>query len=560
MSERTGFLRKLGYGVAIAVLLFPLSLLSAPATVDSPGGKLARLRTEHRLGQGDLGEIDPASETIKLATLGLRGLAVNLLWEKANHYKKVEDWTNLTATLEQLSKLQPNFITFWKFQSWNLSYNVSVEFDDFRDRYYWVRRGIQFLQQGAKYNRDNAVLLWELGWVNGQKVGRSDEKKQYRELYKQDEDFHPVDRTPAERDNWLVSKSRYLESIATVEEDPKKLGKKSPALFFSSPSKSQMSYAEAIEDEGLFELAVAAWKKAGNEWADFGRVLVQHSQGPFLQLGLEDELAEVVEGLRGRLVAMMEGVEERVVADARASLTEEQREVLEAPYGELTSEQQSLRYEAERLLKVTPDKLASKIAEETPERQREAAALAAELMETDKRLRFTRNYKDTTNYDYWALRCEFEQTEAAVTARQKVYSAEKAFREQGDPSQAKELYDEAFDRWSEVFEEFPDLLDPSGTTGGDIMFILYDYKKVLDQLDEQLADDFPLWDLIEQFDTEGEFTVEIRERQQRSGDEERSQQPASDSSEAEVSEAAAGNEESGEDAASESAPAETPAG
>lgn len=113
MSERNSFYRKVAYGVAIAALLFPLSLMSSPATMTeqglNPGGKLAQLRNEYRLGQGNLGEIDPASETMKLATLGLRGVAMNLLWEKANYYKKTEDWSNLTATLDQLAKLQPNF-------------------------------------------------------------------------------------------------------------------------------------------------------------------------------------------------------------------------------------------------------------------------------------------------------------------------------------------------------------------------------------------------------------------------------------------------------------------
>src|SRR5918998_444835 len=136
MTERASFLRKTGYGIAIAVLAIGMMWLSAPATTTREGGRLAELRKKYRLAQVNLGEVAPASETIRLATLGLRGVAVNLLWEKANYYKKVEDWTNLTATLEQLAKLQPNFITFWKFQAWNLTYNVSVEFDDYKDRYY----------------------------------------------------------------------------------------------------------------------------------------------------------------------------------------------------------------------------------------------------------------------------------------------------------------------------------------------------------------------------------------------------------------------------------------
>ena len=161
MTERTSFYHKLAYLAGIVVLAFPIVWLSVPSTTTKAGGKLAQLRTEYKLAQFDLGKVDPASETMKFATLGLRGVAVNLLSEKANYYKKVEDWTNLTATLEQLAKLQPNFITFWKFQAWNLTYNVSVEFDDYRDRYYYVRRGIEFLQEGVTFNAGNPQLLWD---------------------------------------------------------------------------------------------------------------------------------------------------------------------------------------------------------------------------------------------------------------------------------------------------------------------------------------------------------------------------------------------------------------
>ena len=105
--------------VGIAALLVPLSALSQPADSKSEGGKLARLRRDHDLSQADLGEIDPSSETIRLATLGLKPAAVALLWDRANHYKKVEDWTNLSATLEQMTKLQPNFYSVWDYQAHN---------------------------------------------------------------------------------------------------------------------------------------------------------------------------------------------------------------------------------------------------------------------------------------------------------------------------------------------------------------------------------------------------------------------------------------------------------
>jgi hypothetical protein len=43
------------------------------------------------------------------------------------------------------------------------------------------------------------------------------------------------------------------------------------------------------------------------------------------------------------------------------------------------------------------------------------------------------------------------------------------------------------------------------------------YRKVLDQLEKTLDDDFPLWDVIEKFDREQEFTEELAAHRQRQG-------------------------------------------
>ena len=104
--KNTSFLRKVVYLVLMAALLVPLYLVSAPSFQDefgnvTEGGKLTQLRTLHGLSQSNLGEIDPASESMKLATLGMRGVAANLLWSRANEYKKKEEWDNLRATLNQ---------------------------------------------------------------------------------------------------------------------------------------------------------------------------------------------------------------------------------------------------------------------------------------------------------------------------------------------------------------------------------------------------------------------------------------------------------------------------
>ncbi|MEM1303663.1 MAG: IRE (iron responsive element), partial [Planctomycetota bacterium] len=101
MNQRRSFYRKIAYGGAMAVLLIFLSMLSLPSTYGKDdGGKLAELRNKYELSQGNLGEVDPASETIKLATLGLRGIAVQRLWAYAFEMKKTENWSEFSATLE----------------------------------------------------------------------------------------------------------------------------------------------------------------------------------------------------------------------------------------------------------------------------------------------------------------------------------------------------------------------------------------------------------------------------------------------------------------------------
>jgi hypothetical protein len=514
MSERTSFYRKVAYGVAIAVLLFPLALLSSPATVSDKGGKLAQMRTDLRLSQADLGKVDPASETMKLATLGLRGVAVNLLWEKANYYKKTEDWTNLTATLEQLAKLQPNFITFWKFQAWNLTYNVSVEFDDYHDRYYYVRRGIQFLQDGERYNTDNPHLLWDLGWFIGQKIGRADEHVQYRRLFKQDDDFHPADRLPDDRDNWLVGKEYYLKGIDAVDNKGHSLDRKTPRIFYSSPAMSQMDYAEAIEEEGFFDKARRAWKTASEEWKKFGELVLEHSTGVKLQLGHQPQLEEAVAKLQEKLKSMQPDAAEQLVAEKKQALKPAEREILDTPPEKLTEAQREASYHLHEKLEVSNHEVAERIGKTHPELAKQALLTAGELDRTQRQLQYTINYKGDSNYDYWDTRAKLEQTPDALAAREAMFLAHEAFR-QADLLKAKQLYQAGFAKWRLVFDAFPKAVDNDVSTGDDLIDYIKQYRDVLDQLDETIGDDFPLWDVVEQFDKEQLFKEELERHKER---------------------------------------------
>jgi hypothetical protein len=524
MSERSSFYRKIGYAIAIMLLLIPLAWLGRPAASGETGGKLAQLRSEYQLGQANLGQIDPASETMKLATLGLRGVAVNQLWRLANHYKKVEDWDNLSATLNQLAHLQPNVITFWKFQAWNLSYNVSVEFDDYHDRYAKVIEGINFLMRGERYNIGNAQLLWDLGWFLGQKIGRADEHVQYRRLFKADNDFHPADRPQEQRDNWLVGKEWYQKGIDWVNRDPKRLGRKSPRIFYEGPAKSQINYAEAIEEEGYFDKARRAWLKAGEEWRQFGQVPIEHSTGVKLKLGDKDRLEKEVAERRAKLDAMLPDVRAKLKAEKIGSLTTEERTILDTPADKIAPEQASKQYEIKSKLEVSDREAAERIARELPDQANQALRLASELQRADTLLQFTINYRRDSNYDFWENTCNFEPTDNAIEARKHMYNARKAYLA-ADVNTAKKLYEDGFAKWRLVIDEFPMIMDDDATTGDDLLDYIKHYRDALAQLDETIPEDFPLWDVIEKFDREQNFTDELAEHKKRQADQ--AEKPAS---------------------------------
>ncbi len=508
MTQRRSFYRKVAYFIGIAALLVPLSALSRPSSVsatgDNPGGQLAQMRTEHGLAQANLGEIDPASETMKLATLGFRGIAVNVLWSRANYYKKTEDWTNLSATLEQMTKLQPNFISVWQFQAWNLSYNVSVEFDDYHDRYAWVIRGINFLKEGEKYNEDEPRILWDIGWFIAQKIGRADEHKQFRRLFQEDDDFHPPERPRELRDNWLVGKEWFLKAQEVVDTKGKSIQGKSPLIFHSDPAMAQMNYAEALEEDGTHgERAGAEWRQAEEEWHDYGTRSILSSFGVRVRLNDEEEARAQGERYRDQLDQLTADVVKQLKAEREAKLTEEQKEALAAASEDRTTEQHQLAAEAERTLEITPSDIAQRVQQEDPERAREATRLARQTMETMERAEIIDRYRDIVNFEYWRERARVEKQPDTLAARELIYKGDQALQ-RADLLAAKEYYDRGMALWRKVFDNADEVFH-QGTTGEDLIDTVVRYRNILNEIDEEFPQDFILRDIVERHDREGKL-------------------------------------------------------
>jgi hypothetical protein len=545
MNWNISFIRKVIYIAAIALLLIPLSWLSQPATKTSsksdpdgmpatqtssqsaPGGKLAQLRTQYNLSQAELGEIDPASETMKLCTLGMRGVAANILWSKANEYKKTEDWNNLSATLNQITKLQPNFISVWEFQAHNLSYNVSVEFDDYRHRYHWVKKGIEFLITGTLYNRNEPRLYHTLGWFFGQKIGRADEQKQFRRMFRSDTDFQNylanyvnVDDAKGANgycDNWLMGRLWYLIAQTIVDTKAAPIRGTAPLIFHSHPAMSLINYAMAIEDDGILgEVAKVAWQDAGREWQKFGLRQIPSSYGHTIALGAKDTYEQQAADLLQRLDALAPGVRERLAEEKRASLTEPERAAMNAPAGDWTDAQADLFGRAQQKMHITHQEVAERAP--APVRK-EALIVAAELQQAELMADRIRHYRATVNYDYWQTRCEAEASETAISAREHLYEAGQLYEQailesyttkvkeiQPDGTEverdvrrdgARELYEKAWDEWGKVFDKYPVLLQDIPSP--ELITAIRRYRTLLEKIDVPFPEPFKLQPLLDAY-------------------------------------------------------------
>ncbi len=521
MNPRPSFVRKIVYALGIFVLFFPLYELGRPRAKDAPPYSLARLRESSGLSETQLGEMDPTGETVKLATFGMRGIAANILWKKANDYKMKKDWDNLSATLRQITKVEPHFIEVWKFQAWNLSYNVSAEFqDDYRDRFRWVIKGIQYLQDGLRYNEHEPRLARYVGWFTGQKIGRSDESVQFRRLYRDPDDFYgihvrdPLISSPRpldERDNWLVAKTWY-ERAEDIVDHGGSLRNQSPVCFYSDRTMSQMNYADALEKDGIFgDKIKRAWEKAEREWTDgkgsqedyltppdrtpFGiRDIVTTYDGKVIHLFDQEKLEKSAHRLRQQLEALRPGLRQKIEDERREALSAEEKRAMAVALAKRTTKDHVLVNAAQSKLRVSHEDVLKRI---TGRDHGEARRIVEQLNDVEDTVRIISRYRQIVNYDYWRLRAKIERTEQARDARKAIYVAERAF-EMADLVPAKKSFETGLGLWRKLIDKYPEIIEDR-TVGDDLADVCKDYIRFLEKNDEPMPKPFILQDVLDRY-------------------------------------------------------------
>ena len=114
----------------------------------------------------------PAAATALLT--GFRGIAVDLLWMKADSYWHHGQWQRLLPLYHLITVIQPRFTLVWSDGGWHMAYNrremarrnpqYSPE-KRLQEARRWMDEAILFLQRGLAYNQDKPDLYFDLGWT-----------------------------------------------------------------------------------------------------------------------------------------------------------------------------------------------------------------------------------------------------------------------------------------------------------------------------------------------------------------------------------------------------------
>lgn len=118
-----------------------------------------------------------------MALGGFRGLIADILWIRAGDLQQKGKYYELVQLSDWILKLQPKFSTAASHMGWNMAYNVSVACKRPEDRWRWVRRGIQLMQDAVTMNPNDPNVYHELAWIYQHKLGNvlDDAQRYYKE-------------------------------------------------------------------------------------------------------------------------------------------------------------------------------------------------------------------------------------------------------------------------------------------------------------------------------------------------------------------------------------------
>src|SRR5688572_23072139 len=167
----------------------------------------------------------PPEMAVAQAALGtFRGLAINILWERAETLKNQGKFHEAIELGKLITKLQPRYPKVWEFVSWNLSYNISVATHTPEERWMWVKSGIDLLQQrggGIDANPNELSLYQQLGWIYFHKIGEFMDNMSWHYKRELADMWHSIlGSPPRDQQEYLVWLEEVVSAPDRMEEIP----------------------------------------------------------------------------------------------------------------------------------------------------------------------------------------------------------------------------------------------------------------------------------------------------------------------------------------------------
>ena len=231
-------------------------------------------------------------------------------------------------------------------QAWNLSYNVSVSFDDYHDKFYWVIEGLNYMFDGVRLNEKESRLYWDMAWFISNKIGRDDAAKYYRNLfsglrgfdgreppdYVKDfrERFTPPHRVPAR-----LQPPRQLACGQGLVPGGGEQDRPAPLpgarhghgdLLLRCPHLPVLLRRQPGEGRHVRPVCPAGLARRGSaEWHEFGERPIETAYGQFVQLNRREELFDSAEEQKDQLDALAPGVRDELEKEKRTTSRPEAR-------------------------------------------------------------------------------------------------------------------------------------------------------------------------------------------------------------------------------------------
>ena len=116
---------------------------------------------------------DLPTRTLALSLGGLRGFLAIYLWVEVESAKNQRVHEDLLDRYHRIANLQSEYPSVWEFHSWNLGWNVSVQWANVERRYEWIRYAIEFLAEGIRRNPRSVDLLEAMGRIYYQRIAQN---------------------------------------------------------------------------------------------------------------------------------------------------------------------------------------------------------------------------------------------------------------------------------------------------------------------------------------------------------------------------------------------------